>query len=498
MFDLIVETYGYAYALRALAASVLVGAMCGMLGCFIFLRNMALIGDALSHAILPGVVAGFVVAGYNLSAFFLGSVAAGLLAGFLITWIQKNVRSKDDAVIGIVFSVMFSLGVMGISVLSRKEGVHLDLKDFLFGNVLGITPQDLWLTILVFLFVLVSILLFFRYLFIISFSQVMARTMGISVEAVHYFLMLLLSFSIVASLQSVGVILVVGMLIIPASAAYLLTDRLQVMVLIASLIGVLSTSLGLTLAIAFQTTPGPAMTLVAGFIYFLAVVFAPNRGWFFRFLRSRRHKAITEEEDALKLLSLAIEKGISPNLAYLAQALKKDERSLKVIFAKLQKQGLVNSTDQSWTPTEAGLKQAYHLVRAHRLWETYLVEQMGLEKSQVHRQAEELEHLLTPTLMEEIEQAVNNKFIDPHGSVIPQQSHEGALFLNQVDHGASVLLVSNQPVPDVLAFWWNKGVSPNTLFEVEHAGNQWRILTSQLNLEVPVEVARNTLVKPLQ
>ncbi len=496
MFDLIVETYTYAYALRALGASVLVGAMCGILGCFIFLRNMALIGDALSHAILPGVVAGFVVAGYNLSAFFLGAVAAGLLAGFLITWIQKNVRSKDDAVIGIVFSVMFSLGVMGISVLSRKEGVHLDLKDFLFGNVLGITPQDLWLTVLVFLFVVLSTTLFFRFLFVISFSQVMARSMGISVEAVHYFLMLLLSFSIVASLQSVGVILVVGMLIIPASAAYLLTDRLQIMIVISACIGVLSTALGLTLAIAFQTTPGPAMTLVAGFIYFLVVVFAPKRGWFFRSLRNRRTKALTLEEDVLKLLSLSIEKGAIPTEAYLAQALKLEVGEMSKVFHKLQKGGLISKEREGWKPTENGLKQAYQLVRAHRLWESYLVDEMGLQKTQVHRHAEELEHLLTPKLMQEIEQVVINPFIDPHGSVIPQLAEEGALYLEQVEAGRSVLLVSNQPKPDVLAFWWNKGITPNTIIVVEQFGGQ-SIRTTLDLLQVPTEVAKNTLVKLL-
>jgi len=496
MFDLIVETYGYAYALRALGASVLVGAMCGILGCFIFLRNMALIGDALSHAILPGVVAGFVVAGYNLSAFFLGAVAAGLLAGFLITWIQKNVRSKDDAVIGIVFSVMFSLGVMGISILSRKEGVHLDLKDFLFGNVLGITPQDLWLTVLVFLFVVSSVWLFFRYLFIISFSQVMARSMGISVEAVHYFLMLLLSFSIVASLQSVGVILVVGMLIIPASAAYLLTDRLQMMVVFSALIGVVSTSLGLTLAIAFQTTPGPAMTLVAGFIYFLVVVFAPKRGWFFRKLRSSRQKAVRLEEDILKLISLAIEKGVDPSERYLMQALKLSEGQIRNSCLKLEKAGLVINESGKWKPTENGLKHAYQLVRAHRLWESYLVEEMGLETTQVHRQAEELEHLLTPTIMQEIEQVVRNPFIDPHGSVIPQLAVVGDLYLHQIPQGNAVLLVSNQPTPDVLAFWWNKGISPNTIIVVETAGGT-NIKTESMLVNVPEEVAKKTMVKPL-
>ena len=125
------------WAIRALIASSLVGLMCGVLGCFIVLRNLALIGDALAHAILPGVVVAFMVVGYSALGFFTGAFVAGLLTAFGITWIQHNVNTKNDAAIGIVFTAMFSLGIMGISRISRDQDVHLDLKGFLFGNVLG-------------------------------------------------------------------------------------------------------------------------------------------------------------------------------------------------------------------------------------------------------------------------------------------------------------------------------------------------------------------------
>ncbi len=130
------------WALRALIASTMVGVTCGTLGAFIVLRNMSLIGDALSHAILPGVVVAFVLLGYNTLGFFFGSVVAGLLSAMAITWIQQHIKTKNDAVVGIVFTAMFSIGVIGISAISRT-GVHLDLKDFLFGNVLGVSNQDL-------------------------------------------------------------------------------------------------------------------------------------------------------------------------------------------------------------------------------------------------------------------------------------------------------------------------------------------------------------------
>ncbi|MEL7534159.1 MAG: metal ABC transporter permease, partial [Bacteroidota bacterium] len=244
MWELIIETFQYDYAQRALITSAMVGIMCGILGCFIVLRNMSLIGDALSHAILPGVVVGFMVAGYSVLGFFTGSVIAGLLSAVLMTWIQRNVRTQEDAAIGIVFTSMFALGVMGISWVTRQEGVHLDLKDFLFGNILGIADSDMILTLMVMIFTIICVVAYYRYFFITTFESVVAETLGISVSTMHYFLMLLLSFAVVASLQSVGVILVVAMLITPASTAYLLTHKLKVMLFIAAAVGLLSTTIG--------------------------------------------------------------------------------------------------------------------------------------------------------------------------------------------------------------------------------------------------------------
>jgi len=258
MFDILMEPY----VLRALTASSLVGVMCGVLGCFIVLRNMALIGDALSHAVLPGVVVGFLIAGHSIQAFFAGAVLAGLLAAVLITLIQRNVRTKPDAAVGIVFSSMFALGVMGISALTRRQGVHLDMKDFLFGNILGIGNTDLMMTGLITVFVLVCVTVLYRFFWLSTFGTVIAQAMGLSVSTLHYFLMLLLSFAVVASLQTVGVILVVAMLIMPASTALLLSTRLSRVLVLAAVIGLSTAVLGLLAALWIDTTPGPAMTVV--------------------------------------------------------------------------------------------------------------------------------------------------------------------------------------------------------------------------------------------
>ena len=265
------------WAIRALIASTMVGLTCGALGAFIVLRNMSLIGDALSHAILPGVVIAFVILGYNTLGFFFGSVAAGLLSAVIITWIQQNVKTKNDAAIGIVFTAMFSIGVIGISSISRT-GVHLDLKDFLFGNVLGVSNEDLIMTGVVMVMVILSIIILYRYLFASTFQPTIASTMGIPVKLMHYYLMLLLSFSVVAAMQTVGVILVVAMLITPASTALLLSDRLPRVLWMASVIGFLSSLTGLILSILYEMPPGPAIAVTATAFYLLVAFLSPRNG----------------------------------------------------------------------------------------------------------------------------------------------------------------------------------------------------------------------------
>ena len=280
----ILEILQYEWAIRALIASSMIGVMCGILGVFIVLRNMSLIGDALSHAVLPCVVLGFVVAGYSVLGFFAGAVFAGIVTAILITWLQRNVPIKNDAAMGIVFTAMFSIGVMWISRISRQDGVHLDLKDFLFGNALGVSNEDLYLTGAITIFVILSVIVFYRYLFATTFQVVIAQTLGIPVKAVYYFLMLLLSLAIVASLKAVGVILVVSMLIAPAATALLLSDRLQKVVVLSAFIGLFSAIIGLLLAIKLETTPGPAMAVTGTMFFLLAVFFSPKKGLLFKYL----------------------------------------------------------------------------------------------------------------------------------------------------------------------------------------------------------------------
>lgn len=483
------------WAIRALIASSLVGLMCGVLGCFIVLRNMSLVGDALAHAILPGVVIAFVVVGYSELGFFTGAVLAGLITAVGITWIQHHVKTKNDAAIGIVFTAMFSLGVMGISYISKNEGVHLDLKDFLFGNVLGVSDPDLYLTAGVTAYVLLSVVIFYRYLFVSTFQQVIAQTMGISVQMVHYFLMLLLSFAVVASLQTVGVILVVAMLITPASTALLLSNRLPVVLVLAGSMGLLSAIIGLLLAIQLETTPGPAMAVTATLIYLLAVFFAPQKGLVFRAAQRRRLRARIRMEDIVKR-SFHLQNAGNLSLEQLSQQLELTPQTVSRALQKLSKQRFFEMHGQDKIVlTERGQELARRLVRAHRLWETYLVDKMGMDAENIHDEAEHFEHLLTDEMLDEVDAELGFPELDPHGSPIPAKLGQPKFPLSRLQPQQSARIASKQMNEHVTAQLWKLGLLPETLVSIlSDDGQQLQLQIGEKVIPLPKELARQVNV----
>ncbi|RMG84062.1 MAG: hypothetical protein D6714_08710 [Bacteroidetes bacterium] len=459
----LLQHFHEAWAIRALLASSMVGLMCGALGSFIVLRNMALIGDALSHAILPGVVVAFLLVGHSTIGFFFGSVVAGLVAAVAITWIQHHVKTKNDAAIGIVFTAMFAIGVIGISKISRRPGVHLDLVDFLFGNVLGVSDEDLYLTFGVLIYVFLSVIVFYRQLFVTTFQPVIAQTMGISVKTIHYFLMLLLSFAVVASLRTVGLILVVAMLITPASTALLLTNRLHWVVLISALTGLASAVLGLIWAILFDLAPGPAMAVVATGFYLLAVVFSPQKGLLFAYFQKINLKRRIRQEDLLKQ-AFRLEQKNALTLENLARKLETTTGKIKKDLNDLRRRGWWQKTGTGLTPE--GQKEARRLVRAHRLWETYLVDKVGLTAEQIHDDAEKYEHLLTDEILDEVDASLGFPTLDPHGAPIPQITARPDRPLAGLEVGQKAKIASRQPDEHIVFELWGLGLSPGTRFEI--------------------------------
>lgn len=260
----------YGFLQKALLTSIIVGIICGIIGCFIVLRGMALMGDAISHAILPGVAISYIL-GVN---YFYGAVIVGVLTALGIGAISQNSRIKNDASIGIVFSAAFAIGI----ILITKAQSATDLTQILFGNVLHVRSSDMWLTIVIGAIVLLVISLFYKELLVSSFDETMAEVYGLKTRFIHNGIMVLLTLVTVASLQTVGVILVVSMLITPASTAYLLTNRLSLMLVLASVFGALSSILGMYFSYIFNLPSGPVIALATTAIFLVALVFSPQQG----------------------------------------------------------------------------------------------------------------------------------------------------------------------------------------------------------------------------
>ncbi|WP_394679016.1 metal ABC transporter permease [uncultured Exiguobacterium sp.] len=271
----------YEFLQKAMITAVMVGIICGVIGCFIILRGMSLMGDAISHAVLPGVAISYLL-GIN---FLIGAVVTGLVTALGIGFVSQNSRIKNDTAIGILFTSAFALGIILISFLRSSS----DLYHILFGNVLAVRPSDMWMTVIIGLIVLSGIFLFYKELLISSFDPTMAKAYGLSTRWIHYGLMTLLTLVTVASLQTVGIILVVAMLITPAATAYLLTNRLSRMLFLAAGFGTLSAIVGLYFSFTYNLSSGASIVLVATTLFALVFVFSPRHG----LMRHRKQKEST-------------------------------------------------------------------------------------------------------------------------------------------------------------------------------------------------------------
>ena len=274
--------FQYEFLQKALLTSTMVGILCGVIGCFIILRGVALMGDAISHAVLPGVAISYAL-GVN---FFLGAVLTGVLTAIGIGFVSQNSRIKNDISIGIMFTAAFALGIVLITLMKSST----DLYHILFGNVLAVRPSDMWITLGIGLFVLSTIYLFYKELLITSFDSTMSAAYGLPIKWIHYFLMTLLTMVTVASLQTVGIVLVVAMLITPAATAYLLTERLWIMLYLSAGFGVISSVIGLYFSFTYNLSSGATIVLVSTFLFLVTFSFSPKHGLLWRTLKSKRKK----------------------------------------------------------------------------------------------------------------------------------------------------------------------------------------------------------------
>jgi manganese/iron transport system permease protein len=283
----LVDPFAYAFMQRALIEVILMGAVTGAIGTYVVLRGLSFIGDALSHAIFPGVVIAFLLG----RSVFLGALAFGLLTSASIVVLATTRRVKEDSAIGVLFAGSVALGVV---LISTTRNYTRDLAAFLFGNVLGVTTHDIALSALVGALVLLLLLLFHKELLLVAFDREAAQAMGVPVFWVNLLLLVMISLTIVVSLSAVGNILVVAMLVTPAATARLLTDRLPVMLGLSAAIGTLSGVVGLVVSFHADVAAGGTIVLVATVLFGLTWLLAPNHGMVATRFAKRRWRRLPE------------------------------------------------------------------------------------------------------------------------------------------------------------------------------------------------------------
>lgn len=484
LYDLLIAPMAYPFMRQALLTAVFVGAVCSLIGSYLLVKRWALLGDAISHAVLPGVAFAYVL-GWP---FFIGALVTGLLTALGIGFVERNSRVKSDAAMGILFIGAFALGLV---VISRVRG-HIDLYHVLFGNVLGVSSADLRLTAVTGLVVLLTVMLLWKELHLWSFDPTSAQVLGIPVRALHYLMMLLLSITIVASLQAVGIVLVVAMLITPPATAYLLTNRFSTMMLLSCVLGAAAGVIGLYCSYYWNIASGATMVLVSVAGFGLALFFSPSQGLVGRALMRWRTARRIALDDCLKGLHELDGEGNSVPLGSLVALLGTDTDAVRRLLGALERRGAVRLQAETAQLTAAGVKQARAIIRSHRLWERYLTDAAGMPWDAVHDAAHQLEHHTPPELADRLAETLGHPDHDPHGAPIPtREGHvpasEERITLNQLPLGDWGTVVH---IPDEDAAFLrqmkHKGITPGARLQMRDDG-----AGASANTDVVVDVERN-------
>lgn len=416
------------------AGTLLVGglcaATCALVGCFLLLRRMSLLGDALSHSVLAGVAGVFLLTGrIDPVPMFLGALLAGIVTAVATQFIHRTGSVPEDSSIGIVFTSLFAFGVV---VISRAKGVHLDLDCVLFGDVafagMNFKPTLNWLLpeairtlVPALIITIVFLVLCWKELQLTSFDPVHAATLGFSVPLIHYLMTTVVAMVTVSAMNVVG-LLVVALLIVPACIARMLTDRLGRMLWIAVLSGMSCTTAGYFLALRLNSSIAGLAAVVAGAELATAILVAPKYGLLDRLRRSLQLKIRIAAEDVLAGLFRRMERAgeAVPESVTGCRTLAGNGVAGHFAVHWLGRRGLLVTANGMAQLSDKGRRYAQGLVRSHRLWESWLDQNFDLPPDHLHAPAEAMEHFIGPVIQRQLEDDLDQPGADPHGREIPE------------------------------------------------------------------------------
>jgi manganese/zinc/iron transport system permease protein len=413
-------------------AAILLGVTCGLLGCFIVLRRQSLLGDAIGHAVLPGVCVGFLAAGTRSTpALLLGALVAGLLAAALIGLLQRTTNLKTGECMGVVFTGFYGIGIVLLKLIQNASAAsgQAGLDKFLFGQIVSINGTDVLYMAAIAAVAVGGVVVFWRRLAVSSFDEPFAFSIGLPVRWIHYLLTGLVTVAIVISIQAVGVVLVSAMLVTPAATAYMLTDRLHRMAVLSAIFGAAAGVLGAFFSLFGEDLPtGAFMVLAAGLLFGGAFFLSPRHGLLPRLHRLWERRRTTQAENLLRTLYILMEKrgpvtdrsdrrfGVHD----VAAVRQENPAIVRKLWRLAARGGWVDSgSADPIVLTDEGFEEARRVVRNHRLWELFLTQEAHLASDHVHADAEYIEHVLPRDVLRRLEQMLDNPTADPHGQPIP-------------------------------------------------------------------------------
>ena len=442
---------------------VMAAMACALPGCFLLLRRQSMMGDALSHTSLLGVVVAYLAthlmkelgwiergadAWLQHALMFFGAMGIGILAAVMTESIRQLGRVEASAALGVVFTVLFALGLLLVRL--NADEIDLDPGCVLYGSVerafsfTGV-PDETVMNAIVWAINAILVIVFFKELRISAFDPGLATSLGINARWIHYGLMAITAGTVVAAFESVGVILVIAMLIAPAATAHLLTDRLGRLVVIAQLVAVISAVLGHVFAITLpkivfsrlgypqieDASTAGMMAVVSGVFFAIAMVFAPRHGLLSRRWQQIRLGMRIAAEDLLGLLFRLEEHHISGNTRFASTVLH-DSLGVSRVWTWVALRGLqfrgdlLILPDKQYQLTEQGRRIARRLVRSHRLWESYLQKHFTLPDDHLHHSAERVEHFIGSEVRDALSRELDSPDMDPHGKAIPSEADQAA------------------------------------------------------------------------
>lgn len=397
-----------------------------VLGCFTFLRKKALIGDAIAHSVLPGVCLAFILSGEkNPLLLIIGAFITGWLSVLSVDFIKKNSRLKEDSAIGLVLSVFFGIGILLLTYIQHSgNSAQSGLDSFIFGKAASLVSSDVYIFGSVAIILLLVVFFLYKEFTLISFDEHFAVSMGFPVKTLEVILTTLTVLAVVVGIQAIGVVLMAAMLITPAAAARFWTNKLPVMLVLASVFGILSGISGAYISYNISGMPtGPWIVLFISAIAILSFLFAPQKGLVYRWNIRRAHKSRIMEENILKAFYQLGEQDENFFKERTIEELSSKRGYPEPVLAKwcmiLMKHGYLSFASNRYTLTEEGRIKGQRVTKLHRLWEMYLTEYVNLAPDHVHDDAENIEHIITPELEKKLEEQLRYPDRDPHDSTIP-------------------------------------------------------------------------------